>query len=1436
MGATYALVGGAVPMGQTNAYPRRWRGLGQLALAAALAVGFLSLLRAPAPVPALGTPAQPAGTSVHGPGALSFHVGPSGALEVAAGSSDALRVVPAGFGRGAIRPLESTTKAASGVAATYDQGALSVWYSHRGDALDQGFTVARRLPGMVNKVVIALNTSGALRPELDSPTSLSFEGSKVPAITYSSLKVTDATGRVLPARLGVSGTSVRIMFNDRHAVYPVRVDPWIQQSLLTPPAGSQAFGSALATSSNGTTVLVGDPGANQATVYTSSGGQWSSGVELTTPMGSVSFGTSVALSSNGAVALVGDPSGGGGDGAAYVYTLTSGVWSSGVALTPPSGSVSFGTSVALSGPGTKALVGDPDGGTETVGIGAATVYTFTTSWNSGTNLASPATPEEFGTSVALSNSGSIAVVGDPTAGTDQRGLVTSFSGNNWSTAETLEMKPNVAGPGGFGTSVAVSSAGTTLVVGDPTSPAGAGSAGIYTGSLTDSAITSWAQTSTLTAPSGAQAFGTSVAITAAGTEALVGDATGGAGNGAASSYSAPSGTWSATAAANALAAPPFPGNFGTAVAVSGDASSAFVGDPNGSSANPSLDGTVTAYTSNGRSWSLGTVPVLPLNSNSFGSAVSLSSAGTTMLEGDVTGIDSHGATSVYTYNGSTLSTPSTLTRPAGASSFGTSVAISANGSTAVVGDPNNTSDEANDMFGTATVYTSTGSGWSSGTALAVPENAFEFGNSVAISASGNEILVGDPEGGENGTGAVTEFTLSGGTWSAGTPLSTPTNTYTFGTTVALSANGNVALVADPGPPGPGSVIPYTLSNGIFSEGNPIPTPANASAFGTSLALSQTGNVALVGDPTGGSLGKGAATVFTDNAGSWVQNSSLVPVGTAGQFGASVALSASGATALVGDPVAQTYGTATVYDFNGSWSTGTPLSVTANAGNFGTAVALSADGTIAAVGDPNGGNPGGEVTVFSLDATTAATDLSASANPSSATVGSQITYSATISGGRGTPTGTVTFSTGLLTLCTASVSGGVASCPASNTPLGAGAVFATYSGDANNAPSSASTPVTITSPSTTDVSVAPTSVTEGATVTYSANVSPTTGSGTPTGTVAFSTGGTALCTATLASGSGSCTASNAPEGTDTVAGHYSGDSTYSASSSSTSLTVNAPPSPPPPPSPPSPPPTPPATPHGYWLVGSDGGIFTFGSSQFYGSTGSLTLQRPVVGISPTADRNGYWLVASDGGVFAYGDAGFVGSIPGLGLHPAGSGLPNSLNAPIVGIVPSHDGGGYFMVASDGGVFAFGDAHFAGSCPGIGGCSGSAVDVMPDASGNGYWIVTSSGNVYGFGDAAYYGSPGHGSVTSAVATPDGKGYWVLLSDGQVFAYGSAANLGSPPSGAFNAFDPANAIFATSDGGGYWVSSAAGAVFTFGDAPNDGSMAGTRLNGAIIAGNGY
>ena len=261
-----------------------------------------------------------------------------------------------------------------------------------------------------------------------------------------------------------------------------------------------------------------------------------------------------------------------------------------------------------------------------------------------------------------------------------------------------------------------------------------------------------------------------------------------------------------------------------------------------------------------------------------------------------------------------------------------------------------------------------------------------------------------------------------------------------------------------------------------------------------------------------------------------------------------------------------------------------------------------------------------------------------------------------------------------------------------------------------------------------------------------------------------------------------------------------------------------------------------TTHGYWLVGSDGGIFSFGSAGFHGSTGNLTLQRPVVGITPTRDRAGYWLVASDGGIFAFGDSGFYGSLPGLGFAPAGSSGPTALAAPIVAMVPSSDGAGYFMVASDGGVFAFGDARFAGSCPGIGGCSGAAVAVMPDATGKGYWLVTATSHVYAFGDAHFLGAPAQRSVpvTSAVRTPDGGGYWILFADGRVDGYGDAGNHGDP-AGTLGG-DVATTVFATSDGGGYWVGTAAGAVHNYGDAPNDGSMAGAHLNGPIAAASGW
>jgi hypothetical protein len=84
--------------------------------------------------------------------------------------------------------------------------------------------------------------------------------------------------------------------------------------------------------------------------------------------------------------------------------------------------------------------------------------------------------------------------------------------------------------------------------------------------------------------------------------------------------------------------------------------------------------------------------------------------------------------------------------------------------------------------------------------------------------------------------------------------------------------------------------------------------------------------------------------------------------------------------------------------------------------------------------------------------------------------------------------------------------------------------------------------------------------------------------------------------------------------------------------------------------------------GYWLVASDGGIFSYGDAVFLGSTGALHLNKPIVGMAPTHDGKGYWLVASDGGIFNYGDAAFDGSAGGM-----------PLNQPIVGMSAHPEGG-------------------------------------------------------------------------------------------------------------------------------------------------------------------
>ena len=243
--------------------------------------------------------------------------------------------------------------------------------------------------------------------------------------------------------------------------------------------------------------------------------------------------------------------------------------------------------------------------------------------------------------------------------------------------------------------------------------------------------------------------------------------------------------------------------------------------------------------------------------------------------------------------------------------------------------------------------------------------------------------------------------------------------------------------------------------------------------------------------------------------------------------------------------------------------------------------------------------------------------------------------------------------------------------------------------------------------------------------------------------------------------------------------------------------------------------------GYYEVASDGGIFTFGGAGFFGSTGSLSLNKPIVGMAVTPDGGGYWLVASDGGIFAFGDAAFFGSTGAL-----------VLNKPIVGMASTPDGNGYWLVATDGGIFAFGDAAFFGSTGALV-LNKPIVGMATTPDGRGYWLVATDGGIFAFGDAGFFGSTGalvlNKPIVGMAATPDGRGYWLVATDGGIFAFGDAGFFGS--TGALVLNKPIVGMAATADGRGYWLVASDGGIFTFGDAVFAGSEGGNILNKPVV-----
>jgi glucose/arabinose dehydrogenase len=242
----------------------------------------------------------------------------------------------------------------------------------------------------------------------------------------------------------------------------------------------------------------------------------------------------------------------------------------------------------------------------------------------------------------------------------------------------------------------------------------------------------------------------------------------------------------------------------------------------------------------------------------------------------------------------------------------------------------------------------------------------------------------------------------------------------------------------------------------------------------------------------------------------------------------------------------------------------------------------------------------------------------------------------------------------------------------------------------------------------------------------------------------------------------------------------------------------------------------------------------GAAPFLGSTGALRLASPVVGMAPTPGGRGYWLVASDGGIFAFGDARFLGSTGGVRLA-----------RPVVGMAATPSGNGYWLVASDGGIFAFGDARFLGSTGAIQ-LAAPIVGMASTPSGNGYFLVASDGGVFAFGDARFLGSTGAirlaAPIVGMASTLSGNGYWLVASDGGIFAFGDARFAGS--TGALRLNRPVVGMAASRTGGGYWLVASDGGIFAFGDATFAGSTGALTLARPVVgmaaghpdAGGGY
>jgi uncharacterized repeat protein (TIGR01451 family) len=683
--------------------------------------------------------------------------------------------------------------------------------------------------------------------------------------------------------------------------------------------------------------------------------------------GNVNRGYALGVSADGATAIVGAPGDGGGLGAAWVWTRSGGTWSQGPKLVG-SGAVPVtnlpvqqGSSVAISADGSTIMVG---GMLDNHIQGAVWVWVRNgNAWmQQGPKLVgSGALGAVQGSAVALSADGNTAIVGG-TGDNGGKGAAWIWTRNSgtWS-----QQGPKLIGTGAIdnpgsqqGRSVAISADGNTVIVGGDNDNNAQGAAWVWTRSGG-----TWTQQGNKLVGSGgvgAAAQGQYVALSADGNTALVGGITDNNGIGAAWAWTRSGGVW--TQQGSKLVGTGATGNaLQGSVALSNDGNTAVIGGR----IDNSFQGAMWVWTRNGSSWSQQGAKLVGNGASvndEQGFSVALSGDGNTALSGGPFDTGAEGAVWVWTSSGAAWSQQGGKLVGTGgipSAAQGSSVALSADGNTSIIGGPADSGS-----LGAAWIWTRNGN-WTEqaklvGTGAVFHSQGFFFapdpnqGAAVALSADGNTAMVGGP-GDDNNQGAAWVWTRSGSIWTQQGPKLVGTGApFAYqGTSVSLSADGNTAIV------GGTYAWAWTRNGSTWAQQGPklVGTGAIGSvAQADSVAVSGDGNTAITGSPDD-NAGQGAAWIWTRSGGVWTQQGpKLIGTGAVGaaRQGSSVAISADGNNVLVGGYADNGFaGAVWVWTRRGIvWmQQGSKLVGTGAISNSyqGTSVALSADGNRAIVG-------------------------------------------------------------------------------------------------------------------------------------------------------------------------------------------------------------------------------------------------------------------------------------------------------------------------------------------------------------------------------------------------------------------------------------------------------------------------------------------------------